>query len=337
MSHSVIRFAHSAAQGSLRINVAVICLSIASLAGAAGPSAAKRAAKPPAPAGPEPPVAAIVGDEPVYVAEVDDVLAGARKEKARNVNKGGDALRGAAVEQAINRRLAAQSLAKEGYAIDEAETDGLLKDLQRKLAAQQITFDDFMERHGFNELMVRRRLQWDAMWAQFLKNNATDQALEEFFQAHRREYDGTELRVSHILWPIKPADDAARLKAAQREAGEVRSRIVAGEMTFAEAARKHSAGPSRRNGGDLGFIPAHDLMSDAFSRAAFELEKGAISEPVVDQFGVHLITCTDVKPGQRTWSDARRELFHAFSREKFLELAAAQRKRVQVKIVDLTH
>lgn len=306
-----------------------LCLALAVSALAAEPKQSRRAAKSRPPAGDELPVVARVGDETVYAAEVDDILAAAKK------NAGGedtDALRDLALRQAINRRLAAQWLAKEGYAVDDDETKALLADLNRKLEAQKLTFAEFLQRHGFNELIVRRRLQWDVMWAQFVKNNATDEALEKFFELHRREFDGTELRVSHILWPLKAAD-SAKLTAAVKQAEELRSSLLAGKLSFADAAKQHSAGPSRRNGGDLGFIPAHDLMSEAFSIAAFQLKPGEVSEPVVDQFGVHLITCTDEKPGQRTWRDARRELVAAFAREKFLELADTQRKRVEVKIV----
>lgn len=274
------------------------------------------------------PVAAKVGDEAVYVAEVDDILAEARKITPDDKS---DALRELALQQAINRRLAAQRLAADGYAVDEHEAKALLDELKRKLEAQKLTFDEFLQRHGFNELIVRRRLQWDVMWAQFLNNSATDEALEKFFDAHRREFDGTELRVSHILWPVKAAD-AAGLAMAVKQAEKVRASLRDGKLTFADAARRFSAGPSRRHGGDLGFIPAHDLMSEAFSRAAFQLKTGEVSEPVVDSFGVHLITCTAEKPGPRTWQDCRRELVAAFAREKFLELADGQRKRVEVKV-----
>lgn len=269
-----------------------------------------------------------VGDDDIYAAEVDDILSAARKNDSR---EDGGRLRELALRQAINRRLAAQCLAKEGYTVDEEETKALLAELQRKLAAQKLTFEEFLGRHGFNELMVRRRLQWDVMWARFLEQAATDEALQEFFDLHHREFDGTELRVSHILWPVK-ADDPDKLAVAMKQAEKVRTELLAGKLSFASAAQRFSAGPSRRNGGDLGFIPAHDLMSEAFSRAAFQLKTGEVSEPVVDSFGVHLITCTAEKPGPRTWQDCRRELVAAFAREKFLELADGQRKRVEVKI-----
>lgn len=310
----------------LRSLLVLIAFATTAESHAAGPSATAKTSEQL-----EPPVAAVVGDEPVYEAEVDDILAGAAK-SGGHADAASESRR-PALEQAINRRLVAQYFAKQGYAIDEEETQELLDELKRKLQVQKITFEEFLHRHGFNELMVRRRLQWDAMWAQFLKNEATDEALAQFFQSHRREYDGTELRVSHILWPVKPADDPEKLGGAKKEADDVRSRIEAGTLSFAEAAKKRSAGPSRRNGGDLGFIPLHGVMSEAFSRAAFKLKKGDVSQPIIDPFGVHLIACTDEKPGDRTWRDARRELFAAFTREKFLELAAAQRKRVKVKII----
>ena len=68
-------------------------------------------------------------------------------------------------------------------------------------------------------------------------------------------------------------------------------------MTFADAAEKYSAGPSRAKGGDLGFIPRHGIMVEPFARAAFVLAKGEISPPMATVFGIHLITVTDVKPG----------------------------------------
>jgi hypothetical protein len=315
---------------ALPLGLSVYFILAAAVAYAAEPNTTKRAGKP---AMPEPPIAAMVGDEPVYVAEVDDILAGTRRAKTAG-REAADVMRPAAIEQAINRRLAAQFLAANGYAIDERESDDLLGELKRKLETQGVTFEEFLSRHGFNERMVRRRLTWDAMWASFLANEANDKALEDIFERHRGEYDGRELRVSHIFWPVKATDDATRLAAAQQEAEQVRSEIVSGKLSFLQAAEKYSAGPSRRQGGDLGFIPLHDKMTEAFSRAAFELKKGEVSKPVVDQFGVHVIQCTDVKPGEKGWQDARRELIEAFAREKFTELADEQRKKTSVKIVD---
>ncbi|HEV3343445.1 MAG TPA: peptidylprolyl isomerase [Pirellulales bacterium] len=299
---------------------------------AAGPSS-KRPAKTESSGKPEPPIAAMVDDEPVYSAEVDDILVATPRAKTA-VREAPAGLRDAALAQAINRRLVARYLAAEGYTVNEAEADDLIKELKRKLDTQGITFDEFLSRHGFNELMVRRRLTWDAMWAGYLANEANDKGLEDYFERHRSDYDGRELRVSHILWQVKATDGASKLASATQEAEEVRARIVEGKLSFGAAAEKYSAGPSGRHEGDLGFIPRHDRMTEAFSRAAFELMVGEISKPVVDQFGVHLIQCTEIKPGQKSWRDVRRELVETFARDRFIELADQQRKKVNVKIVE---
>jgi peptidyl-prolyl cis-trans isomerase C len=310
--------------------VSVCFLPAAGALDAAEPNAPKHVGKSKMP---EPPVAAMVGDEPVFAAEVEDILAGTRRAKTSD-REVADEMRPLALEQAINRRLVAQYLAGNGYAIDDSETDDLVDGLKRKLTTQGSSYEQFLSRHGFNDLIVRRRLAWDAMWASYLANEANDKALEALFERRRSDYDGRELRVSHILWPVKAIDDDAKLAAAMKEAEHVRSQIVAGKLSFAQAAEKYSAGPSRRNGGDLGFIPLHDRMTEAFSQAAFALTKGDVSGPVVDQFGVHLIQCTDIKPGERTWEDARRELLDALGREKFIDLAEKQRQKVTVKIID---
>ena len=277
----------------------------------------------------EPAIAAKVGKEAVYVAEVDDLLASRRR---KSTTDDSPELRAAALEQLINQRLVAQYLAREGYAVAKGESDELVDELKRKLSGQNLTFDEFRHRHQLTEHMVRRRLEWDVMWSEFLANEATDEVLEKFFDAHRRDYDGSELRVSHILFAVKPEDGDEKLRAATEQAKKVRSQIVSGELSFAKAAEKYSSGPSRRHSGDLGFIPRRDRMTEAFSGATFALKQGEISEAVLDQFGVHLIQWTDAKPGEREWRDARRELFEAFARQRFNDLAAAERKRVEVKL-----
>lgn len=278
----------------------------------------------------EPPVAAKVAGEPVYVAEVDDLIARTRAARRDQADVSPE-LRAEALEQAIHRRLVAQRLAQEGYSVSDEDAGGLLDDLKRRLAAQDLSLDDFMKRRGFTPAILRRQLAWDAMWGRYLASELTDEALEKYFAEHRRDYDGTELRVSHILFRVEEPADKDQVGDAQRQARQVREQIAAGKLSFADAAAKFSSGPSRRKGGDLGFIPRHDRMTEAFSRAAFELEVDQVSPPVTDQFGVHLICCTGVKPGEKSWQDVRRALAEAWANARFLELAQEQRKQSRVE------
>jgi peptidyl-prolyl cis-trans isomerase C len=92
----------------------------------------------------------------------------------------------------------------------------------------------------------------------------------------------TEVRASHIL--VKTKEEALKIKQD----------IAQGKITFADAAKKYSACPSGKSGGDLGYF-SRGQMVKPFEDAAFSLKKGTVSEPVKTQFGYHLIVVT----GQR--------------------------------------
>ncbi|MBL8827467.1 MAG: peptidylprolyl isomerase [Planctomycetaceae bacterium] len=171
---------------------------------------------------------------------------------------------------------------------------------------------------------------WEARWVRYLAERITDDDVRKFFEQHKRDFDGTELRVSHVLFKVDDTTPAALTVAIER-AKQIRGEIVGGKLTFAAAAAKHSAGPSRDRGGDLGFIQRRGPMAESFSRAAFALEPGAISEPVVSPFGVHLIQVTEVKPGRLLWTEASREVREVMAAQLLRTLADEMRPQVTIE------
>ena len=116
-------------------------------------------------------------------------------------------------------------------------------------------------------------------------------------------------------------------------ARKVRQAIVAGEFNFTEAAARYSAAPTADKGGEVGWISRHEPMSPEFNKAAFQLSPNQLSQPVVSLVGVHLIYCLEVKPGQRTWQEARAELIAAVRQYLFHWLADRERTRTTVELV----
>ena len=90
-------------------------------------------------------------------------------------------------------------------------------------------------------------------------------------------------------------------------------------------------GPSAQDGGRLGLIARRGAMVEAFSRAAFALEVGQLSEPVPTRFGVHLIRCDEIKPGSKTMAEVRKELEEALAHELIDKLAQLERRHTPVK------
>ncbi len=92
----------------------------------------------------------------------------------------------------------------------------------------------------------------------------------------------TQVRAEHIL-----VEDEA-------QALEIKKEIESNTLTFEEAAKKYSKCPSKASGGDLGYF-GRRMMVKEFEDAAFDGEKGVVSNPVKTQFGWHLIKVIDKK------------------------------------------
>ncbi len=92
----------------------------------------------------------------------------------------------------------------------------------------------------------------------------------------------------HIGWiylPVLPS--GPEFEESLDEMSQIRERILSGE-SFEELAMEYSDDGSAVNGGYLGtFGPGE--MTYAFEDAAYSLETGEISEPVVTPFGIHII------------------------------------------------
>lgn len=282
----------------------------------------------------KPAIAARVDGAPIYKIDVERLVQESVKER-KVPDDSRAALAAAALEQLVSRRLILARLARDGEGAAADEIDRAVKALQTRAEQDKQPFSEWLEKNRFTPETLRDEVTWRIVWRRYLQKQVTDAAIEEHFKKHRRHFDGSQVRVSQILWKVDSSAERALQQAATElamtQANRMRDLIRVGQFKFDEAAKKHSAAPSRDQGGDIGFIPRHGVMDEDFSRAAFELEKGAISPPVVTRFGVHLIQCTDIKPGDKTAMDCRDELHLAVAQALFDRLAAQEKKTARIE------
>jgi len=102
------------------------------------------------------------------------------------------------------------------------------------------------------------------------------------------------------------------LKAAQ----SIADRVKKGEP-FDKLAKELSEDPSaKENSGDLDFF-TKDQMVPEFSKAAFGMKKGDISDPVRSSFGFHVIKVTDRKDAETvTLEKAKPQLLAYLKQQK---------------------
>jgi parvulin-like peptidyl-prolyl isomerase len=245
------------------------------------------------------------------------------------------ALQKQVLQHAVDRRLVMHWLVTTNEAASPQDVELLMGRLQKKLDNEGIKLADFLRQQGQTEGQFRDQQWWELSWQKYLDKHLTAATLQKYFDKNRRDFDGTELRVAHILLPATTgakADDIAKLKM---QAAAIRDDIVAKKLTFADAAKQHSKSPTAAKGGDIGWIQRHEPMPESFSTAAFELQADEVSQPVETAFGVHLIQCLEVKSGQRTWQDAAEELRPAVIHYLFRWIA--DKERPAAKIEYTTH
>src|SRR4029079_265396 len=94
----------------------------------------------------------------------------------------------------------------------------------------------------------------------------TPDSIRQFFEMHREEFDGTEIRASQIFLKLKYPTNEAERKQALDKLGQIRAEITSGKTSFADAARQHSESPSREMGGDVGFFGFRGKMPRDFTK-----------------------------------------------------------------------
>lgn len=135
---------------------------------------------------------------------------------------------------------------------------------------------------------------------------ATDEAaLRQYYEANRaRLHHPDRIRVRHILLAAAPADIAARQRA-QLQGEELIGALRQEPDRFIEFAMRHSACPSRDQGGELGWIERGDTVPE-FDRQLFMLRPGLAGLTVETRYGHHVVEVLERVDGEPlSFEDAR--------------------------------
>lgn len=138
----------------------------------------------------------------------------------------------------------------------------------------------------------------------------------------RQETSGVKVvqtRARHILLRPSATQNA---EAARRRLAEVKRDIERGSRRFEDVARELSQDGSAPQGGDLGWVSPGAFVPE-FEEVMNRLPVGAVSDPVVSRFGVHLIQVVERREAEADPKQLR-EQARAALREQKLEEAYAE-------------
>lgn len=200
------------------------------------------------------------------------------------------------VEYLIERHLLAQVAVKDGI----AETD----EYKRRLALYQA------------------KALRDAYFFQKLKPQVTEEEMKAAYDKEAVKVAPVErIRARHIL--VK----------SEKEAKDVLARLKKGEK-FEALAKALSSDGSKDYGGDLGYFSEPDMVPE-FSKAAFALKVGEVSQPVKTDYGWHIIKLEDRKSqGAQPFDQVKPAIRNLLMRKKVQDAVFELRKTAKIELVD---
>ena len=140
----------------------------------------------------------------------------------------------------------------------------------------------------------------------------SDDDVRTYYDDNRNRYSEiTSVKASHILKKIPEGANEKKKLEIKTEAAELLATVrkaIDENKQFADLAKEYSEGPSKTNGGSLGYFE-RGKMVPSFERACFdELEVGEVSDLVESEFGYHIIKLEDKKSEPQTFIEVKKDI-----------------------------
>lgn len=246
----------------------------------------------------------------------------------------------AIVDDLITREVLFQESEKQGIKVDGKEVDQQYNMILERYPDKK-KFQELLTQWNFTEDEIKSEIERSTAVQKLIKTTVADKItvadndIKKFYDDNPEKFKSPEeVKASHILVKFDPKTaDKAQKEAAKKKIEAVKERLKKGE-DFAAVAKEISDCPSKKNGGDLGFITKGQMVKP-FEDATFALKKDEMSDIVETQFGYHIIKVFDKKPAKVVeFKEVKDRLAEQLKQQKTQEQAVAyiQKLRGSAKI-----
>ncbi len=209
-----------------------------------------------------------------------------------------DELRKQVLERLILARLQLARAENAGIKVSDADVDqGIamiaqqnkvtLPQLQQKVAAQGMSYDEF--RKSIRDELTIQKLQQKVVEGQVA---VSDTEIDNELATQRA--GGPQLHLAHILVGLPATPTPEQVRTAQKKINDIRDLIVNGKMDFSAAAIRYSDSQNALEGGDLGWR-SMDEVPPAFSSVISSLKPGDVTQPIRGASGFQLLKLVEVR------------------------------------------
>lgn len=147
------------------------------------------------------------------------------------------------------------------------------------------------------------KMEFNNYYRQLLKPYLTDKEIDKKIIAEAHERLKSDVRVSHLMLDLPKDPSPSDTLKIFNKIIDLKNRIIQGE-NFEELARSISSDTySARNGGDLGYFTAFNMVYP-FENAAYNAQLGELVGPVRTNYGYHILKVTDKRKSRYKMSAA---------------------------------
>jgi len=237
----------------------------------------------------------------------EDVRAHLMARGGRAGAAGGSASR-VPVEQLVEKRLLLQRFRETGEYVSEGRVERFVEFVRRQYGGRNL--DAVMKEEGIDRERWLRAMRETLEIEQLLERevysglSVSEAEIAAYYERNREEFRvGRRWRMRQII------------VGSRKVASELRKRILDGE-SFASLARRHSRGPGRDAGGDLGYFERGELPEN-IEGVVKSLKQGGTSRVFKSPLGFHLLEVSERRlPSLRTLASAREDIRKRLLAEK---------------------
>ncbi|MBW2739461.1 MAG: peptidylprolyl isomerase [Deltaproteobacteria bacterium] len=209
-------------------------------------------------------------------------------------------IRNEILDNLINLELLFQESRNKGIKVEKEAIDSEIKSLKQKFP-NNTEFEKLLGELNLSESALKLKIEKGIAIQKLIETQVadkikiSDEESKIFYDSNPDRFKQPEqIKASHILIKVEPGADEIKKSEARQKIKNIQQKLNKGE-NFAALAKEFSEGPSKNNGGDLGYFQRGQMVKP-FEDAAFALKTEEVSDIVETQFGYHIIKVADKTP-----------------------------------------
>ncbi|MES9993257.1 MAG: peptidylprolyl isomerase [Candidatus Thiodiazotropha sp.] len=208
------------------------------------------------------------------------------------------------LERMISKRLQLQAARRLGLSVDDATVTKAIANIAKTNHISLLQLRETLEADGINFTLFREQLREDILINRLKQKEVinriviTEQDVENFLAREvGTSRQRSAVRLFHILIATPEGASPEDVQQAKQKAQSVYDQLVEG-ADFSELAIRHSDSRQALEGGDLGWIEMSRIPS-LFTGVVDEMDIDAVSEPIRNASGFHIVKLAEVKGGNK--------------------------------------